>query len=106
MQIPLAITFFLYLAFLIFIGIFSFFNIYHLLRFAPRNPKTYAVIILYLAVTVMIVTITLTLLTLADWSQELEFSPSLNNLYLNRTIEFLPSPTSPNTHNSTGHPAL
>lgn len=72
MSIPLSILLYIYIAFIVLFLIFSFFHIYHLLRFVAPDFKIYAIILGYLIGSLIIMSVTAIQLVNIDWSQAID----------------------------------
>ncbi|MDX9893763.1 MAG: hypothetical protein RB292_05170 [Patescibacteria group bacterium] len=69
MGIPLAIFYFVYLGFVVVFLFFTFFNVYHLVRFGFLSLGNLGVISFYLLVSAMILSSSWYYLSQIDWSQ-------------------------------------
>jgi len=69
MTIPLTIFLVLYAAFLVFYVIFSFFNIFHLMKFGAISFTTYFMAFLYLAGILVVLFFSYQGLAAIDWSE-------------------------------------
>ncbi|OGY44843.1 MAG: hypothetical protein A3B89_04735 [Candidatus Buchananbacteria bacterium RIFCSPHIGHO2_02_FULL_40_13] len=83
-MITLAIFYYLYLAIVLFFVVYSFFNIYHLIRFGFASLVNMIIIIIYLIIASMFISYSFGLLTQVDWSMPLinwqtNLSPTMNS---------------------------
>lgn len=82
MSIPIISFLYLYLAYLLIYALFSFFHIYHLLRFVAPSAMVYFLIILYILLSLVIISATAVFLVNIDWSQTIDIlSESSLNIY-------------------------
>lgn len=67
MGIPLSIFYFIYLIFVIGFLLFTFFNVYHLIRFGFLTAGNIMIIIFYVAVSILIFSISWFYISQIDW---------------------------------------
>jgi len=79
MEIPASLIYYLYLILVGIFFIFSFFNIYHLLRFGSPRSITYLVTALYLIVSVLILIASWSVISAVSWGQSLPLLPQSDN---------------------------
>ncbi len=77
MSISLSLFFYLYLAFIFFFILFSFFNMYHLIRFSPPSTTVYLVIALYIIGSIAIFTIIFFFISQVDWTYSFSIQPEI-----------------------------
>lgn len=78
MAISLSIFFYLFLIYIFLFCLFSFFNIYHLLRFATPHLVVYIVMLIYVAGSIGILAVSFFFLQNIDWSQSIQIAPFMN----------------------------
>lgn len=74
MVIPLSIFYFIYAGLVFIFLIFSFFHVYHLVRFGFLSVSNIAVITLYILVSMAILSISWYYISQFDWSAQIPFS--------------------------------
>src|SRR3989338_860570 len=77
MPISLSLFFYLYLVFIFFYVLFSFFNMYHLIRFSPPSITVYLVIGLYIIGSMAIFAIIFLFLGQIDWTYSFSMQPEI-----------------------------
>lgn len=77
MSIPLSLFFYLYLVFIFLYILFSFFNMYHLIRFSPPSTAVYLVIGLYSIGSITIFAIIFIFLGQIDWTYSFSIQPEI-----------------------------
>ncbi|MDD5110312.1 MAG: hypothetical protein PHI63_03780 [Patescibacteria group bacterium] len=75
MSFPLSLLYFVYLALVGIFFLFSFFNLYHLLRFGSPRRVTIPVAFLYLAGAAALLALSWTYLQEIDWLQQVDLLP-------------------------------
>ena len=78
MEIPISIFYFIYLGFVIFFLLFTFFNIYHLIRFGSLTIANISIIIFFIVVTPLILAISWGYINQIDWQQGIPITPQLS----------------------------
>lgn len=77
MSISLAILYYIYLVLVAVFLIFSFFNVYHLVRFGFLTPVTIFIVTFYLLVSIAIISISWGYISQIDWQQAIALTPQL-----------------------------
>lgn len=75
MSIPLSLLFYIYLASIAIFILFSFFNVYHILRFAKTNFFNATIIFLYLFISGVILFVSFWNLGGIDWQTSVDLIP-------------------------------
>ena len=74
MAIPLSIFYYLYLVLLAFFLLFTFFNIYHLIRFGFISLSNLVMMAFYLAVSACLISISFNYIGQIDWTQSVQIA--------------------------------
>lgn len=74
-MIPASIFLFIFLFFALVVLLFTFFNVYHMMRFGEARPKTVVITIIYVCVMLTLFAYSTSLLTQADWQATLQIIP-------------------------------
>jgi len=77
MAISLSLLYYAYLIMVLLFFIFSFFIVYHLLRFGYFNMGSLVLVIVFIAVSAMILIFSWQQLSKVDWNQPIEISSGL-----------------------------
>ncbi|MFA6410319.1 MAG: hypothetical protein WCW26_01970 [Candidatus Buchananbacteria bacterium] len=77
MAIPISIFYYIYLIFVAIFLIFTFFNVYHLLRFGFLSLGNIAVTFFYITITILILSVSWGYLNQIDWQQTFSIIPQL-----------------------------
>lgn len=75
MSIPLAILYYLYLVFVAGFLLFTFFNVYHLVRFGFLTIGNIIIIGFYIIVSILILLISWGYISQIDWQQTIPITP-------------------------------
>jgi len=75
MAIPLSILYYIYLIFVLIYLFYTFFNVYHLMRFGFLTPSNVAMVIFYLAVSLLILVISWNYINQIDWQKSFSITP-------------------------------
>lgn len=77
MGIPLAIFYYTYLVFVLIFLVFTFFNIYHLVRFGFLTIGNIVIIAFYITVSILILLISWNYIGQIDWQQTISITPQI-----------------------------
>ena len=77
MALPLAIFYFVYLAFVLVFLFYTLFNLYHLVRFGLLSIPVVIVIFVYLAGSIAILLLSWGAIAQIDWSQSIPLMPEI-----------------------------
>ena len=80
MGIPLSIFYFIYLVLVLVYLAYTFFNVYHLLRFGQLSIATFAVCVFYIAGSVVVLLFTWQSISGINWNQTLPILPDMTTL--------------------------
>lgn len=75
MSVPLSLLFYIYLASIVIFFLFSFFNIYHILRFARINTFNVTLIFFFLFISGVIIFVSFWNLGGIDWQASVDLIP-------------------------------
>lgn len=78
MSFPLSILYALYLGFVGILLLFSFFNLYHLLRFGSPAAVTFTISAVYLAGMAVLLVASFAFLSTINWSEQIQLLPTPN----------------------------
>jgi len=78
MSFPLSIFLIIYFIFLVIFILFSYFDIYHLLKFGTLNITNFLVTFIYLGGSILIIFISWQYLSQIDWQQPIELFQGIN----------------------------
>ena len=78
-MIPASIFLFIFLFFALMVLLFTFFNVYHMVRFGEARFKTIFITIVYVIIIISLFAYSTYLLSQADWSATLRIIP--NNIF-------------------------
>lgn len=75
-MIPVSILLIVYLAFTLMVLLFTFFNVYHMVRYGKAGNTTIIVTTVYLTVVLTMLATSIYVISTADWSAQIELFPS------------------------------
>lgn len=76
-MIPINLLLFVFLAFMVLVLIFTFFNVYHLLRFGEARKKTIVITVVYLMCVTLVLSVSMYMIMQADWSATIKLIPDV-----------------------------
>jgi len=74
MAIPLSIFYYTYLILLAVFLFFTFFNVYHLVRFGFLSLSNLVMIIFYIIISILIITVSWNYIGQIDWTQSIQLA--------------------------------
>jgi len=80
LSIPLATFYYIYLGLILGFFGFTFFNIYHLIRFGYLTIVTIVVTGFYLTISILILSISWQYIAAINWQQSIQLIPELNSI--------------------------
>ncbi|MAF14044.1 MAG: hypothetical protein CMI53_04105 [Parcubacteria group bacterium] len=78
MGIPISIFYFIYLIFVLIFLAFTFFNVYHLVRFGFLTIGNIVIVCFYIAISFLILVISWGYIGQIDWTATIPIIPTLN----------------------------
>lgn len=75
-MIPVSIFLIVFLFFVLMVLLFTFFNVYHMVRYGKAGPTTIAITAIYLIVVLSLLMASLYLISTADWSATINLIPT------------------------------
>lgn len=82
MQFSLSLLLLIYYFFILVFLLFSFFNLYHIIKFGVANPITVFIFFLYIAGLVFILFVSWCFIKQIDWSYQIDINNFLNSYQL------------------------
>ncbi|HBU27929.1 TPA: hypothetical protein DEB00_02320 [Candidatus Uhrbacteria bacterium] len=81
-MVPINIFLFVFLFFMFLVLLFTFFNVYHMVRYGRACKSTIVITTVYLIVVLGMISLSIYLISLADWSTSISIIPaSTNQIY-------------------------
>ena len=74
-MIPVSIFLIVFLFFMLLVLLFTFFNVYHMVRYGKAGPTTIIITVIYLVVVLGLFLISMYLVSTADWTATIELIP-------------------------------
>ncbi|NQV12583.1 hypothetical protein HQ524_04425 [Candidatus Uhrbacteria bacterium] len=75
-MIPINILLIIFLLFMVVVFVFTFFNVYHLLRFGEARKRTIVITVIYLTCVTTLLSVSSYMIMQADWSATIQILPT------------------------------
>ncbi len=76
-MIPVSILLIVFVAFMLMVLLYTFFNVYHMIRFGEARPRTVVIVVIYLLCLASILAWSGYLIFQADWTASIQIIPDV-----------------------------